>query len=478
MVTIFDELLSLRKKRAAERAKRRWMAQFRRNYFSDTPVDLEAMPQYRNEFFPDSGPKPWIDQPDALTVLEQKIAAKTIDPADAEICRGLIVDGYYIARNLIAPDVLDAAWQSYEKALEDKVVSVKPEVHGEGDQFPGRLLDPHLKIPEIRGLLWRPEILRITDLLFGRETVPFQTIIGHKSSQQHPHSDAIHMTTYPLGFLLAAWIAFEDVHPDSGPLVYYPKSHRLLPYLLSAEVGIEMMEFKANSALYNARYERRAQEALDASELRPVAFCASKGDVLFWHANLMHGGSRRSDLRHSRKALVCHYFAKGAFTYHDLSGNASRLHRNGVYSDLANDAPAGDHSPPVKVRGALDMKLKSKWLDIRSKLGVTETTRHPAEMKGDRNAKLAKGKQETTIDPNPHFGRIEVLPAMVYEGPTRMLYRIWARGDANSILRVEADGIVRAVVPPNSVDVAGTKISVKCKAGNASCDYQFLGRGE
>ncbi|MDP6776601.1 MAG: hypothetical protein QGI83_07545 [Candidatus Latescibacteria bacterium] len=26
------------------------------------------------------------------------------------------------------------------------------------------------------------------------------------------------MTTYPLGYLAAAWIAMEDIHPDCGPV--------------------------------------------------------------------------------------------------------------------------------------------------------------------------------------------------------------------------------------------------------------------
>jgi hypothetical protein len=36
-----------------------------------------------------------------------------------------------------------------------------------------------------------------------------------------------------------------------------------------------------------------------------------KADVLIWHANLLHGGSMRRDLRLSRKAVVCHFFGKG-----------------------------------------------------------------------------------------------------------------------------------------------------------------------
>ena len=71
-----------------------------------------------------------------------------------------------------------------------------------------------------------------------REPAPFQTITSHKGSQQQEHSDSIHMTTYPIGYLTAAWVAFEDIHPDSGPLVYYPKSHRL-PYIFSRDVGIK-----------------------------------------------------------------------------------------------------------------------------------------------------------------------------------------------------------------------------------------------
>ena len=49
------------------------------------------------------------------------------------------------------------------------------------------------------------------------------------------------MTTYLMDFLAAAWIAMEDIDPNSGPLVYYPKSHRL-PHFLSQEADIGVQE--------------------------------------------------------------------------------------------------------------------------------------------------------------------------------------------------------------------------------------------
>jgi ectoine hydroxylase-related dioxygenase (phytanoyl-CoA dioxygenase family) len=55
--------------------------------------------------------------------------------------------------------------------------------------------------------------------------------------------------------------------------------------------------------------------------LEPHYFHAKKGDVLFWHANLLHGGSKRRNLQLSRRALVSHYFVKGAVCYHDFSAS-------------------------------------------------------------------------------------------------------------------------------------------------------------
>ena len=315
--------------------------QFRKFYDADIPVDLTGIQDFRGDAFPRHAPECWIDAPDALFEVDRKLAAGELTPDDAEMCRKFIVDGYYIAERLIDGPKLDATWEAYEAALRAGVISVQPESHGEGDPWPGRRLDPHLEVPAIRELQWDARILRITDILFGRGTVPFQTIMGHKGSTQLAHSDAIHMTTYPLGFLVANWISFEDIHPDSGPLFYYPKSHRTLPYLLSAEVGIARGEFKEGLPVYGSKYEPAVQKHLDAHGLERQTFRAKKGDVLFWHANLVHGGDRRNDLSLTRKALVCHYFAERVVTYNDLSGNPSRLHRNGVFTPMAIDAPEG-----------------------------------------------------------------------------------------------------------------------------------------
>jgi hypothetical protein len=332
---MFSPIAKFREARRAKKAR----ARFKQFYIAHEPVDLPGIGEFRNDAFPQSGPYCWLDRPDALVAIERRLREGEITAAQAEICEKWAIDGYFIARGLIPRETLDHAFAAYETALAEGVLTAPPgDRAGPSDTLPGRVLDPHLVVPEVKALQRDPRILAITDLVFGRKTLPFQTIIGHKGSGQPAHSDLIHMTTYPLGYLAACWIAMEDIHPDSGPLVYYPRSHRLLPPLLSGELGIAPMEYKlSKGAAYQRRYEPAIRRYVDKLGLRPETFAAAAGDVLFWHANLLHGGARRTDLTLSRKALVCHYFVEGVVTYHDLSGNPTRLHRDGLLAPPAAD---------------------------------------------------------------------------------------------------------------------------------------------
>ena len=295
-------------------------------FFGSQPVDEQALPAYRAEHFPYAGPHPWLDRPDWEQLLAAKLSRGELTPADAEVCRHWAREGYIILKGLVPAPLLDAGWKAYEQAIAAGMVKLPEDKIGAHDPWPGRYLDPHLKVPEFCPVMRHPAILRWVGLLMDREPAPFQSIASHKGTQQEPHSDSIHMTTYPLGYLTAAWIAFEDIHPDSGPLVYYPGSHRL-PYVFSREVGISPGEFvSAGYVAYAAKYEPFIRGLLQQHACAPAYFQAGKGDVLLWHANLIHGGAPRRDVTRSRRAMVCHYFVKGAVTYHDLAASAARPH--------------------------------------------------------------------------------------------------------------------------------------------------------
>jgi hypothetical protein len=292
--------------------------------FADEPVNVLKVPSFRAENFPYSGPYPWLDLPDALEKIQSKESRGEITAEEASQFRYWEKNGYIVVRNLFDGDTLDAVWQAYERAVAAGRIVLEPESIGPDDPYPGRFLNPHSKCGAFCRIMKHPGLLNWIRLLMEREPKPLQTIASHKGSQQAAHSDSIHMTTYPLGYLTAGWIAFEDIHPDSGPLVYYPGSHRL-PYLFSKDVDISEADFKKNGyAEYQAKYEPRIRAEVEEHGLQPEYFQANKGDVLIWHANLIHGGSPRRNPRLSRKAVVCHYFVKGSFAYHDLASSWSK----------------------------------------------------------------------------------------------------------------------------------------------------------
>jgi ectoine hydroxylase-related dioxygenase (phytanoyl-CoA dioxygenase family) len=97
--------------------------------------------------------------------------------------------------------------------------------------------------------------------------------------------------------------------------------------VFSKDVGIAPQDFTSTGYKgYVDKYEPYIKDLLVKNACKPAYFHAEKGDVLLWHANLIHGGSRRRDLQRSRKAMVCHYFVKGAVTYHDLANSLARPH--------------------------------------------------------------------------------------------------------------------------------------------------------
>ena len=278
----------------------------------------------RSEDFPDAGPHAWLDQPDALEQIDRRFALGQLTTDQAAHCKHWAEQGYVILSGLIEKEVLSTVWASYEHAITAGKIKLPDEPAVPDDPYPGRFLNPHKKAADFCRILKHPDLARWLRLLTGRDPKPLQTIASHKGSQQGVHSDSIHMTTYPLGYLTAAWIAFEDIHPDSGPLVFYPGSHKL-PYVFSRDVHISEKDFKEEGyGPYHARYEPYIQSLIRQHNLQASHFHARQGDVLIWHANLLHGGSTRRNFQLTRKALVCHFYAKGVFVYHDLSATRSK----------------------------------------------------------------------------------------------------------------------------------------------------------
>ena len=186
--------------------------------FGERPLSVSSLlksglPAFRAEHFPYSGPYPWLDRPDAAERIDQKLSRGELTAEEATQCQHWSNQGYVILKDLIEEPVIDSVWESYEHAIANGKIRLKPEPAAEDDPHPGRFLNPHRKAGDFCRILKHEALARWIRILMERDPKPLQTIASHKGSQQGVHSDSIHMTTYPLGYLTAAWIAFEDIHP-------------------------------------------------------------------------------------------------------------------------------------------------------------------------------------------------------------------------------------------------------------------------
>jgi ectoine hydroxylase len=180
-----------------------------------------------------------------------------------------------------------------------------------------KIMDAWKQSDLLKEIFYDEQVLNILQFIFDKEVVPFQTINFIYGSEQKPHSDSIHMTTEPLGYLAAIWIALEDVEEGSGELIYYPGSHKL-NYIMSEDYDTGNNAMRLGENNYQ-RYEEKIQYLISENNLEKKEFLPRKGDVLFWHANLLHGGSAITKPGKTRKSMVCHYFAKDVLCYHEIS---------------------------------------------------------------------------------------------------------------------------------------------------------------
>ena len=158
---------------------------------------------------------------------------------------------------------------------------------------------------------------KVLRVIMGKEVDLFQSINFIEGSQQRTHSDSIHMTTFPYGNLIAAWIAMEDISPGSGALHYYPGSHKL-PYIMNRDFDNVGTKFRLGSKSYTD-YEDHIKSLIEKNNLEKEVFIAGKGDVLIWHANLLHGGEKVTDPDSTRKSMVFHYYSRDAICYHEVT---------------------------------------------------------------------------------------------------------------------------------------------------------------
>jgi ectoine hydroxylase-related dioxygenase (phytanoyl-CoA dioxygenase family) len=221
--------------------------------------------------------------------------------------RELIEVGFSVLPGLQDLALADRARADYYEYLQSHSEKAKMNRDIAGRQF--RLTNFHIYSDAAMGLAKNEEVMRLLDLLFGREAAVHTSLTFQYSTMQALHRDGPYFHTFPESLFFGVWTALQDIDPESGPLCYVPGSHRIEIdqwdiYNKELAKGLDP-DTAQRSALHI--YQSRITQRGEAFAPRAYAVL-KKGDVAIWHPQLIHGGSpaRKPELqRHSMVAHCC-----------------------------------------------------------------------------------------------------------------------------------------------------------------------------
>ncbi len=288
--------------------------QHNREAFKQYNIHKPLFASISSKDFPDKKSRAWLDVAHSKDLAPAHPAFNSLPEQAKEQIINWSDNGYLLLHNFFDDTVLNNINAEIDRIDKQQLIKV---THDNKLPFANRIS------PLIKSITYTPELIKILDFLLGKETVPFQTLNFIKGSNQRAHSDSIHMTTYPLGYLIAVWIALEDTNDNNGPLFYYPGSHTL-PYLLNNDFNETSTLLHLGKKDY-PDYEVVVEDIIQQNNLQKKVLHAKKGDVLIWHANLIHGGSPIIDNNLTRKSMVIHYYAKDVIKYHEITERPSLL---------------------------------------------------------------------------------------------------------------------------------------------------------
>lgn len=238
---------------------------------------------------------PWVFSP-----FFESMANERLDPRGKRLAETFREDGYLVLEEPVVDD------ETIDRAVADLAGNYDDAQTGGSD--PSRRLDGWQISEAVAEIARAPKVVRTLEALYGRAAFPFQTLNFERGTQQRAHSDTIHFHCVPQRFMAGVWVALEDIHPDSGPLVVYPRSHRL-PVFDAHDLGIEA-EWERHD-----EYEDAIEAIVEAEGFEGRKLTPQKGQAVIWAANLLHGGSAVVDAERTRLSQASHYYFEDCFYY-------------------------------------------------------------------------------------------------------------------------------------------------------------------
>ncbi len=235
-------------------------------------------------------------------------------------------DGYLILKNHFSKpqcenlnDFAGNIWQSRRELASRTTIDIyldRPEnkrvlltqAPDEAYDYSFKINDLYLDEPVVRDYVLDHRLCQTLNRLLDGDALAFNTLLFRWGSQQREHTDTLYMPPRKTNKLVVSWIALDEASAENGAVTLYPGSHLIPPHRFSTgrvnAVAAEMDD-----------YYKHVEAELRARDIEPLYFNAEPGDVLIWHAQLLHGGSTIQNWQKTRRSLVTHYYRKQEYLH-------------------------------------------------------------------------------------------------------------------------------------------------------------------
>lgn len=227
-------------------------------------------------------------------------------------------DGYVVVRNALTREYCDSLLQDINAFKQRNAELIAKNVNDHGHLY--RVSNLHLAVPSLADAfasLAAP--FEICDRFLSTQTSLYTSLYFERGSEQSLHRDSPYFTTRPVGKYMGVWLALDDVDGGNGPLMVVPGSHLLPPIDLEGmarELFVGLDAIPAMSAEGWTAYQEAVKKQCADLDMLPQQLHVSRGDVVIWHPELLHGGSVHNSRERSRRSLVMHVTPASAAVYH------------------------------------------------------------------------------------------------------------------------------------------------------------------
>ena len=258
----------------------------------------------------------WLDERRAEKGIAERARLGEVTAEEAANLRKFAADGYFVTKIEVTADDAAEIDRDVDRLWREKPANLAFAYDSPPLRFSAsderaqrkpryRIHELHVASPQALRLVLDPVLHRYASLILGETAIATQSLYFEFGSQQALHRDSTVVPTAEFGRLVAAWIALEDITPESGPLAYVPGSQKF-PFF-----QLRPGEYVYDPSRHTAKDVESAMnfysEELRKSGLPTHQFLAKRGEVLVWHSALMHGGAPPSSPERTRKSLVVHY---------------------------------------------------------------------------------------------------------------------------------------------------------------------------